>query len=912
MEEPAEEPVIEEPTEDVDDAETSTEETSSVTADAVPASPEGKPFGDPAEEPAIEEPVEEPVVEEPIEEPAIEEPVDAPAIEEPVEEPVAEESAEEPIETPDEAEILLAEPAEAEPVEEIETEVAFDQTEVVSGVAVTVQAEPGAFPANAALSVKHVPVYKQRQADAAIEDVRDEEANVVVSYTFDIKVIDPETGAELQPAEGCEVAVSFALAEAADQNLDTNVYHLTGSGSDMTAEKLDAEADPDAETVTATTDGFSLYTVEFTYNTLEYVMPGDTAVALSEILNAVGLTGEAEAVAVSNADLFSASNGTGEWIVTAHQAFSTTEWMKVTINGVVYEITVTDDASYTATFSCNGKSYSAGSITGTKEIPLSTILTPLEITGDVTAASVSEGQGMTVTTTAITLTKAFGTGWLRVTAGGTEYEITITSTPDSISVVLYGTLFFDKNGGSGIMDDQSVREYSTTVLPDCTFTPPDGYEFDQWEINGARYNAGATFTFGQTTMAKAIWKLLEGVHSITADYNNSYGDVVVSPTMAAAGEQVTVTVQPVAGKAVDIISYSYGSTSGQALSGVEGGVYTFSMPGENTKVSVTFKEATKEPIAYVDENGSSHSCNDYSYVRSTDTSWTSWVVASQNLTLDRRVTVSGTVNLILMDGKTLTVTGGIQVGEGSTLNIYAQSGNTGELIAGNKQNSYAAGIGGNKGSSYNAGTITVNGGQITATGGYSSAGIGGASEDYPYLGSAGNITIHGNANVVATGGKYSSGIGCGSGGIGGSITIDGNARVQARALEGYSGSGAAIGSGRGGYVNSITISGGTVIATGANMGSAIGNGNSNSGGDGGTISITGGDVTATATGSWGAGIGGLCKSITIIKRQSAISPLRETQMSQRPAERAARESAPAARPKAKLSLPSPAVRSTPQ
>ncbi len=363
------------------------------------------------------------------------------------------------------------------------------------------------------------------------------------------------------------------------------------------------------------------------------------------------------------------------------------------------------DSSYSVIFSYNGKNYSIGSITGTQEISLSTILSSLEITGDVTVASVSEGQGMTVTTTAITLTKAFGTGWLRVTAGGTEYEITITSTPDSISVVLYGTLFFDKNGGSGIMDGQSVREYSTTVLPDCTFTPPDGYEFDQWEINGARYNAGATFTFGQTTTAKAIWKLREGVHSIIAAYNNSDGDVVVSPTMAAADEQVTVTVQPVAGKAVDSISYSYGSTSGQALSGVEGGVYTFSMPEENTTVSVTFKEATKETIAYVDENGSSQSCNDYCYVRSTDTIWSGWVVASQNLTLDRRVTVSGTVNLILMDGKTLTVTGGIQVGEGSTLNIYAQSGNTGELIAGNKQNSYAAGIGGNKGS-YNAGTIT--------------------------------------------------------------------------------------------------------------------------------------------------------------------------------------------------------------
>lgn len=520
------------------------------------------------------------------------------------------------------------------------------------------------------------------------------------------------------------------------------------------------------------------------------------------------------------------------------------------------------DSSYSAQFSCNGKQYSVGGMTGTTEISLSTVLTPLEITGEVTAASVSEGQGMTVTTEKLTLTKAFGSGWLKVTVDGTEYQIIITSTPDSISVVLYGTLFFDKNEGSGIMDGQSVREYTNTTLPGCAFTPPDGYEFDQWEIGGARYDAGGTYFFGQTTTAKAIWKLRDGVHDISASYDSGQGDVVIAPKKAAQGETVTVTVQPVAGKAVDSISYSYGSASGMALSGGEGGVYTFSMPGENTTVSVTFKDAAKTPISYVDENGSSHSCNDYRYVRSSDTSWSGWVVASQNMTLDSRVTVSGTVNLILMDGKTLTVTNGIQAGEGATLNIYAQSGNTGALIAGNKQNSYAAGIGGNKGS-YNAGTITINGGQIMATGGYDSAGIGGSSNSYPYLGNAGIITIRGNANVDATGGQYSSGIGCGSGGIGGSITIEGNARVQAKAIDGYSGSGAAIGSGRGGYVDSITISGGTVIATGANQGSAIGNGNSNSGGSGGTIRITGGDVTAIATGSHGAGIGGLSESITI-------------------------------------------------
>ena len=85
------------------------------------------------------------------------------------------------------------------------------------------------------------------------------------------------------------------------------------------------------------------YTVEFTYDGNQYVMPGDSSVRLSAVLDKVGLTGEAEAVAVSDESLFSASNATGEWIVAAHRAFSSTEWMEVTINGVVYEIAVTDD-----------------------------------------------------------------------------------------------------------------------------------------------------------------------------------------------------------------------------------------------------------------------------------------------------------------------------------------------------------------------------------------------------------------------------------------------------------------------------------------------------------------------------------------------------------------------------------------
>jgi len=88
------------------------------------------------------------------------------------------------------------------------------------------------------------------------------------------------------------------------------------------------------------------YTVEFTYGEKQYVMDGDTTVTLRDILDYVGISGEASAVEVSDSSLFSASEDNGEWKVTAHRAFTSTEWMKVTIDGKVYEIVVTDTVYY--------------------------------------------------------------------------------------------------------------------------------------------------------------------------------------------------------------------------------------------------------------------------------------------------------------------------------------------------------------------------------------------------------------------------------------------------------------------------------------------------------------------------------------------------------------------------------------
>ena len=213
---------------------------------------------------------------------------------------------------------------------------AFAASKTVDGVIITVEAIEGVFPEGAVLSVKRVPIVDQSNVDKAIENERDVNAKVAVSYSFDIKVLDKE-GNEVQPADAQSVKVSFALAEAKDNNLEAQVYHISDKGN---AEALDTSVKDGA--VEAVTDGFSFYTVEFTYGTMTYVLPGDSEVKLSDVLSYVGLSGEVTAASGSNDELFSVTKESGEWMIHSHQPFNTEEKLSVTINGIVYEIIVTD------------------------------------------------------------------------------------------------------------------------------------------------------------------------------------------------------------------------------------------------------------------------------------------------------------------------------------------------------------------------------------------------------------------------------------------------------------------------------------------------------------------------------------------------------------------------------------------
>ncbi len=182
-----------------------------------------------------------------------------------------------------------------------------------------------------------------------------------------------------------------------------------------------------------------------------------------------------------------------------------------------------------------------------------------------------------------------------------------------------------------------------------------------------------------------------------------------------------------------------------------------------------------------------------------------YFIVDTNVERATTVSVRGNVTLILKEGCKLTINSGINVLSSGSLTI---KGN-GELVAGGSSGSSYVGIN----IMTDKGTVMIESGTVTATGGTGCAGIGGMNN---VASSGGTINISGGT-VTANGGDYGAGIGGGNGGSGGIINISGG---TVTANGGYHGAG--IGGGDGGSGGNINISGGTVTATGGLNGAGIG------------------------------------------------------------------------------------------
>ena len=237
---------------------------------------------------------------------------------------------------------------------------------------------------------------------------------------------------------------------------------------------------------------------------------------------------------------------------------------------------------------------------------------------------------------------------------------------------------------------------------------------------------------------------------------------------------------------------------------------------------LTATTAWADGISYLDATGAQQSCTNYTTVESNSTDWNNaWYVVSSNTTIADRITVSGTVNLILVDGATLTASKGITVGSNATFNVYAQTNDEatmGALVADatNDNVQYNAGIGGVENA--DAGTITINGGKINAIG-FVGAGIGSGGG----TSTVGTITINGGIVTAHDSQSYGAGIGGGfSGGKAGTINLNGGVINAAGIGSGYMGGDCSI---------TVNISDGVkkIVATPVQGGACIGKGKSASG-----------------------------------------------------------------------------------
>ena len=401
---------------------------------------------------------------------------------------------------------------------------------------------------------------------------------------------------------------------------------------------------------------------------------------------------------------------------------------------------------------------------------------------------------------------------------------------DTLNIVLVGTNTIDL---SNSQESATIGIYSTASL----VISGEGSLTVKGKYAGIAINNDLTISGGTVTAVGGYGVLANGGSTVGADANVTaiggncafYGKV----KNANAGKGWTNVEGTDDEAAIDV------STTGQTVS--------------STLKKVQFAPVALDPVPYMTwddtnktlvEKTGDDACKEYTTVTSsTPTAWgnadtPTWYVVSETTTISDRITVNGEVNLILADGAKLTASKGINVTGSNTLNIYGQSGGTGELVA-TASNQGCAGIGGDD--IQTGGNVTISGGKVTATDGDSGAGIGGGNN-----GAGGTVAINGGT-VTANGANSAAGIGGGQNGAGGTVKINGG---TVNANGGTQGAG--IGGGQNGAGGTVTISGGTVNANGGTQGAGIGGGSE---GAGGTVTISGGTVNANG-GTQGAGIGG--------------------------------------------------------
>ena len=110
---------------------------------------------------------------------------------------------------------------------------------------------------------------------------------------------------------------------------------------------------------------------------------------------------------------------------------------------------------------------------------------------------------------------------LNVTEYGNDIYYNISANVEGQKIVR--TIHFDANGGTNNMKDVEVENGSIYSLPECTITPPKGYEFKAWEYLDDESEVGHKYQINKDVTIKAIWKKIP-TKNITIHYDSNAGE----------------------------------------------------------------------------------------------------------------------------------------------------------------------------------------------------------------------------------------------------------------------------------------------------------------------------------------------------------------------------------------------------
>ena len=323
----------------------------------------------------------------------------------------------------------------------------------------------------------------------------------------------------------------------------------------------------------------------------------------------------------------------------------------------------------------------------------------------------------------------------------------------------------------GVEETLSPATYTIEAAVTLPTPVKTGYDFGGWYDNAEFTGDTVTgIALGSTEDKTFYAKWTATVYTIT--YLDGSTPLDLAPASYTIEAAETLPVATKEGK--DFIGwYDNAGFTGDAVAGIVLG-------STGAKTFYAKFVPSRAPATYIDADGVEQTAPLCITIDSSDPETYAfedggWYVVKGNVAFTNvALTVSGSVNLILADGATMSVTNattsgqyraGISVADGNSLTIYGQSEGSGELVVSSGYRSAGIGtIGVSSGSAAKSGDVTIYGGHITVTGGQYAAGIGGggaSSYGNDRLGgSGGDVTVYGGF-VKATGGSNSVGIGGG-------------------------------------------------------------------------------------------------------------------------------------------------------